>query len=89
MLMNEATREIRLTENQAKYLGAIELPEPLMQIVGAPPQRSFRLTSVQKDALVSILGDDLQRRGFDVDYKPTAEGSMAESIIDALTDVRA
>jgi len=84
--MSETTREVRLTEAQAQYLAAINLPEPLMKIVGVPPRRSFQLTSTQKHALVSLLGDDLQRRGFDVDYKPTAEGSMVESIIDALTD---
>lgn len=86
--MSDTTREVQLTEAQAEYLGALKLPESLVRIVGVPPKRSFRLTSAEKDVLVSILGDDLQRRGFDVEYDPTAQGSMAESIIDSLNDAR-
>ena len=88
--MNDATREVQLTDAQAKYLGEkIELPKSLADVVGEPPRRAFRLTSAQQGMFVSILSDKLQRCGFDAGYKPTVDGSMLESLIDALTGASA
>jgi len=82
-------REVQLTSEQAKYLRSLELPSEFAAILGEPLHRTFRLTTAQKDVLLSIIGERLQRRGFDAEYEPTPDGQMLESLIDALSSAKA
>lgn len=84
--MDRDSREIRFSEAQAVYLAHEGvLPEALSTLFRGPPRQVVRVSSKQKDEILSAIGSRLQRVGFDANYDATAEGALLESIVDTLT----
>jgi hypothetical protein len=45
---------------------------------------AFSISEEEADILRDLLGQELQRHGFDNNYNPTPEGRMLENLIDKL-----
>jgi hypothetical protein len=76
---------VQLTRDQRDYLSK-RFPGVAQQITPFSDSRGgLQLDEAQERNLLGLLADRLQEVGFDGEYKPTNEGRMLESIIDALT----
>jgi hypothetical protein len=75
---------VQLTRDQRGYLSK-QFPSVAQQITLSDSRGGLQLDEPQERNLLGLLADRLQEVGFDGDYKPTSEGRMLESIIDALT----
>ena len=79
---------VRLSTEEVSYLMRVKfLPKHLLELLRSAREvnRSallLELTDAQADEFRDAFGDRMQLVGFDVDYKPTAEGEVLESLVD-------
>lgn len=75
---------MRFNKAQAEYLIAnFGLPAAAVASLRSEGH-SLTLSPVERKSLLDQVANRLQRVGFGVDYEPTEEGRMLESLVDAL-----
>ena len=78
---------IEFSSEQMRYLTTEFLLPPSVEAIGdASRSQSVELTKLEVRLLRERVGARLQRVGFDTDYRVTSEGTLLESLLDALTD---
>ena len=77
-------REYSFTRRELEVLQALMRYRPGWTSAGRFNSRIY-LTDSEREQMLNILADDLQRSGFDSDYAISARGAILEAIIDKLS----
>ncbi len=76
----------QLKNEQLRYLmEQPDLPSRVRTALGASPGEVIHSKDL-RDELMEYLGTLLQRKGFDAEWAPTADGRLVEDILDLLRE---